>query len=202
MQTVDRPAAGDGAGKLCVKFDVSPVETLASYRHAGGAESGDQGELVGLPSNIVPAGMSSDTRRGSSGRRRLTPGGRAVKRRAVRRRDIGAMVGEEFERRLVRARVVAGVAAAEDPKRVRAERLPPPAGRALVMVRVHGNGRREARPAVRGSARRASNSSGGSSDSDSSDGEAENRPGAGRLTGRGESGGSGRRRRAPGGRVS
>ena len=147
---------------------------------AGAGTGGGYGKLS-LPRGFAQAGTSPDPHRGPSAPRRPSPRGGAVKRR----REIDAKVRREFWRRQVRARVVAEVAAAEHPKQVRAESLPASANRALVLVRVHGNGRREARPGARQSGRRASNSAGdssGLSDSGGSDGEPEPRgPGSGLL---------------------
>ena len=81
--------------------------------------------------------------------------------RAAKRRQIEAKVRKEFERRQVRARVVAEVAAAEDAKRALG----------LAPVRHMAHGRREARPAARRSVRRASNTTGGSSDPDGGESE-------------------------------
>ena len=73
-------------------------------------------------------------------------------RRDALRRQIEAKVGKELERRLVRAQLVAKIAAAEDAKRARAERPlapPSPPGQCCCSFRVCTTTAGEARPAAR-----------------------------------------------------
>jgi hypothetical protein len=131
-------ADSDEAEPVTVVADESPAVGV----HPAGPGTGNGAGKLTLPPDIPSAVTSRDPHR------RLSPRGRTVKRQ------------REIERLLVRARLVAGIAAAEDAK-------------ALPLVpRVHG--RCEARPARR-SPRRASNTTSGSSDSDG--GESEPEPG-------------------------
>jgi hypothetical protein len=159
----------------------APGEAPAVDIHPPGEGEGDgHDKKLTLPPAFASPGTSGDGSRGPDGRGKLSPDGRAVMRQLALRQEIEAKVREELKRRLVRARLVAEVAAAEDAKRTRAERppaLPAPVGRGLALApREHSNGRHEARPA----ARRASNTTGGSSDSDG--GESEPGPPSSGLT--------------------